>query len=348
MANQNVGTPRFYINDLTYSIATGQLEIQTTSTNPNAEYLSIINGNPSNTTLINQSYTTAGGGDAPLNLRYTRINRNRPNYIAVLGHNLNSQQMGIRHYYWTNPDEYEWNGGHGLTDIINGENGEIVHPTDTASDFLQPTYDGFSICEVTASDDDYYGLSNLQFAIDTTTEGERQLKIGSIFMGQYYDMPHSPDLSLKMSHEYKGIKKQESMGGSTLTNVNYYKPPDWGNLEAWQLGFFPRKYSGRRIWNLTFSYLSDDKVEPKHYDMDETHSDWKDNWFSNVLHYTMGGALPFIFQPDNSATYTTDDGTGEITAIPELAICRFDMNTFTKKQVAHNMYTISVKIKESW
>ena len=172
--------------------------------------------------------------------------------------------------------------------------------------------------------------------------------LGALCIGRYFDMPHSADLSLKMSHEYKGIKRQESMGGSTLTNMNYYKPPKWGSLEAWQLGSFPRRYSGRRIWNLTFSYLSDENIEPKFYDMNEdsTEPTWKDNWFTNVLHYTMGGALPFIFQPDKDISYST--ASGEITSIPELAICRFDMNTYTRTQVANSLYTISIKVEESW
>ena len=323
MAYQNVGTPIFYVDHGLWLHSLGLYSATNPFYTPTHDLSQLSQLNPS-------SILIRGTNDDYYLKRHAPMN-----YAAFLGH----EHSGLIMYPEFRSADNTNLGINPLTSVVNGQ---------IYSQSSSITYDGFSICEVTASDDDYYGLSNLQFAIDTTTEGERQLKIGSIFMGQYYDMPHSPDLSLKMSHEYKGIKKQESMGGSTLTNVNYYKPPDWGNLEAWQLGFFPRKYSGRRIWNLTFSYLSDDKVEPKHYDMDETHSDWKDNWFSNVLHYTMGGALPFIFQPDNSATYTTDDGTGEIPAIPELAICRFDMNTYSRTQVAHNMYTISVKIEESW
>ena len=340
MANQNIGTPRFYINDLTYGIAIGESEVQETDTNPNLEYLSLLSGNPSNTTNIN----LASGEH--LNFRFSRINRDRPTYIAVLGHNLNSQQMGIRHYYWTNPDFYEWNGGHGLTDVINGENAPMVLPDgSTHQPFLQPDYDGFSICEVTASDNDYYGLSNFQFYQKQGQVGEKQLKIGAMYMGQYYDIPHSPELSLTLSHEYDGVEKQETAGGSTLSYANYYKPPDWGDLQAWQLDGWDRKYSGRRVWDLTFNHLSDSDLEPYNYHIDSNsgHSSWKDNWFTNVLHYTNGGQLPFIFCPDPSIPYTTSTWT-----IPEFAICRFDMKTFKREQVANSIYNIKVKIKESW
>ena len=65
-------------------------------------------------------------------------------------------------------------------------------------------------------------------------------------------------------------------------------------------------------------------------------------------YYTMGGALPFIFQPNKDATYDWSADSGQVTAIPEFAICRFDMDTFSREQVANSVYNIKVKIKESW
>ena len=69
----------------------------------------------------------------------------------------------------------------------------------------------------------------------------------------------------------------------------------------------------------------------------------------------MGGHLPFIFQPDKDATYMTadpdstpDSGDEYINEIPEFAICRFDMNSFLRIKVAHNLYTIKIRIRESW
>ena len=179
---------------------------------------------------------------------------------------------------------------------------------------------------------------------DNPSTGQ-SFRMGAVSVGKIFDMPHSPELSLTMSHEYDGIKKQETSGGSTLSYVNYYKPPDWGNLQAWQLDGWDRKYSGRRVWDLTFNYLSDSDIEPYNYHIDNSsgHSSWKDNWFTNVIHYTNGGQLPFIFCPDPSIVY--DDSTW---TIPEFAICRFDMKTFKREQVANGVYNIKVKIKESW
>ena len=168
--------------------------------------------------------------------------------------------------------------------------------------------------------------------------------LSELVVGRYYDMPHSPDLSLSMSHEYGGIKTITTKGGSTLSNANYYKPAKWGDREAWQLGTWQQLSSGRRSWDLSFTYISDTDIEPRNYTGLKTDGEINDdNWFQNVLYYTMGGHLPFIFQPDKDATYDSATYT-----VPEFAICRFDMNSFKRTQISFKTYNIKVKIVESW
>ena len=117
---------------------------------------------------------------------------------------------------------------------------------------------------------------------------------------------------------------------------------------------------GRRVWNLTFSYLSDKQVLPINalgntvFDIANASSydstDYTDggessyfnsnvldgeDFFSAVWNRTQG--LPFIFQPDKN------------NANPDqFAICRFDQDSLQVKQVAFNTYTISLKIRECW
>ena len=161
-----------------------------------------------------------------------------------------------------------------------------------------------------------------------------------------------------MSHEYSGISKTQSSSGSTYTNVNWSKPPKWGNdLEAWelmppiygyqyQMGYGGHKSSGRRSWDLSFSYISDTDLEPRNYTgWDTSGNIGTDNWFQNVLYYTMGGHLPFIFCPDPNIGFRY---IGAEPRVPEFAICRFDMKSFKREQVAHNTYNMKVKIKETW
>ena len=180
-------------------------------------------------------------------------------------------------------------------------------------------------------------------------------------------MPHSPDLSLTLSYEYDGVKTIQTKGGATLSNASYTKPADWGG-GAWQLSStledgtqspIPSNLrSGRRVWDLSFSYLADTDVFPinasTHFqsaldattqdsyadgDLNPIGSEFYTNilsgtdFFSQVWNRTMGGHLPFIFQPDK------DNNN-------EFAICRFDMDSLEYEQAAFKVYNVKLKIRE--
>jgi len=196
---------------------------------------------------------------------------------------------------------------------------------------LAPEYAGFSIAS--------FDGDNVGDTITTYTVGS----IGSIVVGTYYDMPHSPDLNLKMSIEMDGIKSIQTKGGSTLSNATYTKPADWGEYGAWQLGDNQNYRSGRRVWDLSFSYLSDTDIMPnlgvQNYEEGAVTEDilTGTDFFSQVWNRTMGGHLPFIFQA-NKSNNSPD----------QFAIARFDMNSFSYDQVANNVYNVKLKIREVW
>ena len=348
MGYQNLGgsPPRIYVDYLSYWHSQGLLKGA-----GRYEYYannlidgSLLGLNPSNTT--NFTITSGAGYDfvvfnlfpfdetAPI---FTTPDSKM--FSAILGHNF-ATNSGL--YY-------------------NLEEVDVDHSTHSpAATFNQinplPSaipLDGFTINHHTPSITE---LAGVHFQIMSYTN--QDWKFGSFAFGHYFDCPVSPDLSLTMSHEYDGIKTIRTKGGSTLSNANYYKPPNWGDREAWQLGDFPYYYNGRRSWDLSFSYISDSDIEPYSYygnkwDSDTspspTHSEGGDNWFQNVLYYTMGSHLPFIFCPDPSIEYYYDSSHPERPPrVPEFAICRFDMNSFKRTLVAHKMYSISVKVVESW
>ena len=103
-----------------------------------------------------------------------------------------------------------------FTEIVNGTLGDDTNA-------LNPDHHGFSIAS----------FDGLDVGSEITTHNENE--ICSIVVGNYYDM-QAPDLNLKLSYEYDGIKNITSKGGATLTNATYTKPADWGNTGAWQLG----------------------------------------------------------------------------------------------------------------
>jgi len=180
------------------------------------------------------------------------------------------------------------------------------------------------------------------------------VQLSSFSFGVTYTMPHSPDLSLTLTREYGGIKTIETKGGASLSNAFYTKPPKWGDAGAWELySGTPTNQalsrSGRRVWDLSFSYLQDSDVFPDlsnigwegTYDYDYEASGNTllddDNFYSQVIHKTNGGQLPFIFQPDK------DNNNPD-----QFAICKFDMKEFKFEQVANGVYNVKLKIREVW
>ena len=173
--------------------------------------------------------------------------------------------------------------------------------------------------------------------------------IGSVVYGLYYDFPHSPDLNLTLSYEYDGVKEQTTRGGATLTNKFYTTQPKWTpEIGAWEIAGGNSNYarSGRRVWSLNFSYLSDSDVFPDNAALVNETADGnltllQDNTFQRVLHLTDGGQIPFIFQSDNTVSATSPKPD-------QLAICKLDQSSFQFKQVANSVYNVKLKIREVW
>ena len=191
-------------------------------------------------------------------------------------------------------------------------------------------------------------------------------------------MPHSPDLNLTQTYDY-GVKEVETKGGASLSN-NMWKNPKWGQLGAWELAsvtnnvvdqnavnLSPLARSGRKVYDLSFSYLDDGDVFGANQTLSlgdsawqgiVTQSDYPDidddgirdvndddefnknilndsSFFTSVIHKTNGGQLPFIFQPNS------EDKTN-------MVIAKLDMKSFSFKQVANGVYNIKLKIREVW
>ena len=351
MAYQNVGTPRFYTNDLLLGHSLG-LELPSPHEENEPSDLNWIT-NPSNINHL----ADFGVGITTANSNFARpltTSAGRPNYIALLGHNFGTTGVGLRHTYRTFYNE--WNGGNGITqNFINGNFGSIQ----SDAQYLKPENDGFSICSIGGDNADantgWYGWTRLQIRkpddVSITTQ-EGIPTFGAIFVGRYFDMPNSPDLSLSLTREYDGIKQVKTRGGATLSNATYTSPPKWGDLPAWQIGEGSGTRTGRRVWDLSFRYVSDSDLMGEN----EMFSSYKDgvsspdngsgfsttlsdsnDFFSQVINKTQGGHLEFIFQPDKSV-FQPD----------QFALARLDMSSFKLTQKANNVYNLKLKIRESW
>lgn len=364
MARMNVGTPRFYVCTLQWLKSMGQL---TTSSSQwkqgNAMDLIGINPSSQKTLILAEGNADIGWNDtigyftdlAP----YNHLMSNDKNFHMALGHNFGESNAEI----YTQLSEAPYNGVAAAGLINSKYDGDSV-------------VSGFSISVGNDNDDmvssDNKGRLAFRFDNQLSTPSNyipypTDVKIGSLLYGNYYDMPHSPDLNLKMSIEMDGVKTIQSKGGATLSNASYTKPADWGEYGAWQLGKTSNLRNGRRVWDLSFSYLSDTDVFPINastgyqafrspngeYTGYNTTTDPVDintnedlfytnvlsgsDFFSVVWNKTMGGHLPFIFQPDNNNNNPD-----------QFAIARFDMNSLQYEQVANNVYNVKLKIREVW
>ena len=208
-----------------------------------------------------------------------------------------------------------------------------------------------------------YGKSG--FIINKFTENIEDIilhgKGGSLITGTYYDMDQSPNLSLTMERQYSHSEETISYNGSSFSNtMGENTPPAWGDLGAWELAEAgttdTMTQSGRRVWSLEFSFLDSKNIFGSNqmvgnvmvtedgYDSNDILDDTfkfnlltDDNFFSQVYHRTLGGTIPFIFQPDND--YTESDG---------FAIARIKDNSIKLKQTAPNYYDISMVIEETF
>ena len=310
MAYQNVGTPRFYVNVLEYLHSIGHINIA-----PKLMTLPVLPEPDGQDATLDVANTMSGG----------------KNFIAMLNTPHNSSFS--------------------IDEVTDGNAVDVIN--------MYGEHNGFKIAT---------------FSEDIATVSVNGIA-GSIIIGNYYDMPHSPDLSIKISYEYDGVKNITTKGGATLSNASYVKPANWGYAGAWQLSstladgtqsHVPSNFrSGRRVFDLNFSFLSDTDVFPVNAntsyaaalqdqdaagyasgDLNANEDEFTSNildgtdFFSQVWNKTMGGYLPFIFNPQGGGTSPDNNPQN-------FAICRFDMKSLQYDQVANNVYNVKLKIRES-
>ena len=171
---------------------------------------------------------------------------------------------------------------------------------------------------------------------------------------------------------YKGAPHWSSSGWDTFedTYYNYNLMPfdhvrKWDEVpsmwDSYNLGI---SRNGRRTWTLNFSHVSDfdlfssnagtgtlswnnDNMDS--YEEEDVYNafdtpyseefayniDTDDSFYAQVWNKTLGGTLPFIFQPDSSNKN-------------EFFMCKFDQDSLKISQSAYRVYDFSVKITEVW
>ena len=171
---------------------------------------------------------------------------------------------------------------------------------------------------------------------------------GKTLANIYYDGPtewtmNGPNGTYKYPPFELDLARVASNIDDTNTEINE-QTNDFNQISKSGLG---RK--GLRSWKLTFSYISEDNMWMDNEVSNTLTSDslapnnnipnpmLSDDSFNFVWNCTLGGTLPFIFQPDNS-----EDGRNP----DQFAICNFRGNSLSVQQVAYNTYKLSITIDE--
>ena len=377
MAYQNVGTPRFFIDNYMYLRAIGldpQAYIDETSESnelgDDANETPLTNENAFTLSPHLSKQFTRTEGDAST-MRFfipcgdmvkgMDFSGNMKWYGALLNHNLGDCSAEIQSsMFMPSVNQIDYIGDPDYIPILNSGTTEL-------------SLNGSSIwySDNIPAEDDNARFTGFNLLSPTTDEAEgnfNNFQIGAVSMGVMYTMPVSVDLNLNMDIEFDGYDEIETSGGSTLANIRQTGTPIWVNDGKYNSPFSVGEFSdsqdlmgakrnGRRTWSLKFSYIADTDLFASNYmntDYNETMSGYNDadldtenqfeyniftddSFVAQVWNKTLGGALPFIFQPDSN-----NDNPDQF------CIAKFDQDTLSIKQVAFRTYSFSIKIREVW
>ena len=203
---------------------------------------------------------------------------------------------------------------------------------------------GHTIITFTEKSDRFWGIqfegTNNQTSLahgDGAFDTSINLKVGCILLGQFYDMPKTPDLSVKRNISFDGVSMQESIGGQRYTAMTQHgrqsitstnKSPFTVHYNSFG------NYGGRMSYDMKFSYLNSSEVIPAGY---ETNQNSDESVVEDLWNKTNGRLIPFIF---------TQDGTS--TSYSDYLFARFAQDTLNMTQVAPDVFDVSLRIEEEF
>jgi hypothetical protein len=265
-------------------------------------------------------------------------------FLMILGHNFAS--TGTKITLHGDSDEEEVDSLINTTNLVNyQQEGEIE-------------FDGWSLANITGTGS--YDAYNLRLGVAPVSDAylEKPLRIGTIMWGNSYTFPHNANVNETLTIDY-GVKQKQTIAGKTISTANWQKPDNW-ITEPWGLSVpyqdnfdnFARR-SGRRTWNISFDSVAPEQVmnqlpmlNSNGWIKQDNHSAVGANnesryniydsvdFFTNVIHKSMGGHLPIVMQIDK------DDYSPQ-----NFAIVRIDSD-YKITQKTPNLYNISLKLVE--
>jgi hypothetical protein len=346
MANVNIRKPRFYCDSISYRRSRGvavDTNFDVMTENSLANLVGIKSGGgveadlfdmrPSNLVTFNtKASTTTRADHVIITLDLMGTSTNVCNFIAILNHNADSANAKFR--IASTDTESDIQSANMLsanviqsTEVLNGT------VSGTSPYTISPSLDGSTILTFPETNDRFIGI---QIEGKTTFSSSNDFTLGCVLAGEFYDMPHSPDMNVKRSISFDGVKVQESIGGQRFSNmINQGKSAADQNKSPFVTTTSPQQvFGGRMSYDMNFSYLKSTDIMPNDY---STHNPTDDSTIEDVWNKVNGNHIPFIFTADGTSTSESD-----------YLFARFGQNSLDMQQVALDTFNISMRIEEEF
>ena len=343
MANMNIRKSRFYVDEINYLLSRGLVQngnfdvlatdsgaykMGTFTTGSEAE---LFDMKPLNKCTFDTSADPDGHVMVNLN---TQNSLSKISFVAILNHNMSSADAKFR-ICSSDTEAHIQAVDMGSATAVSCT--EVVNADSISTNIITPAEDGSTIVRFTESDDIYWGI---QFEGDSGNEfGSTDLFVGCILIGEYYEIPHAPDLSAKRSIVFDKVNIKESVGGQRYSNMTSFgrqvssttRSPFSRNV------LNERIHGGRIVYDLNYSYLNSTDVMPnQYYNVQNT----DDAAVVDIWNQTNGNHLPFIFSCDSSS-----EGAD---AESEHIFARFGQESLEMTQVASDVFNVNMKIEEEF
>ena len=349
MGYNRIGQPRIYTDTISNNLLTGWRELSNISILQDDDSTSVSFDSGTKRDLFDlrpANYVQIAKENQQFYIQFdtghTATSFSESNYLAILNHNFKSADCVFKIEIDASADMSSStviSASANHTSIINGAQ-------DSSANFIDPTSNGWTLItwDTKETDNRYVRIT---FADDSssTSNFNTDLIIGSIMFGEYFDIPHSPDLSLSTSIDYDGVKTKKSLGGNTYSTSTNLGQPNWQNTTPFTITGVSsqqersfEKRNGRKSHSMNFSYLTDTDVFSSN-DTSASGSEWFDTltFHNSFYNKIIGQHLPFLFCINGTSTNTGDYG-----------MYRLKDKKFTANQSANNIWDVKLNIEESW
>ena len=347
MANVNIRTPRFYCDSISYRRSRGiavDTKYDVMDENSGSNLVGIKSGGgveadlfdmrPSNLVTFNtKADATTRADHVVITLDLMGTTSNVCNFVAILNHNADSSNAKFR-IASSNTDTDIESANMVSANVI--QSTEVLNGTVGGSSpyTIVPSADGSTILTFSETNDRFIGIQIE--GQGSTFSSSNDFTVGCILVGEFYDMPHAPDLNISRSITFDKVNIQESVGGQRYSNMaNFGKSAASQNKSPFVTTTSPQQvFGGRMAYDMNFSYLNSTDVMPNDY---STHNPTDDSTVEDIWNKVNGPHIPFIFTADGTSTSESD-----------YLFARFGQDSLDMQQVAPDVFNLSMSIAEEF